>query len=106
MAITWRPATRIDIESSLVMLGRSLGDALVGSENAVDGWRHLINHPACTATVLEAMGAMGDDTIVGFGAAAIVSSSFADAEAQNPQPDINSRIIACIGSGGSVLATR
>jgi hypothetical protein len=43
--------------------------------------------------------------MVGFGASVLVSSEFADAELANPRPDINSRVIASIHSGRSVLAT-
>ena len=42
---------------------------------------------------------------VGFAASVFVSSEFAVAELANPRPDINSRVIASIHSGWSVLAT-
>jgi hypothetical protein len=43
--------------------------------------------------------------MVGFGASVLVSSEFADKELANPRPDINSRVMASIHSGRSVLAT-
>lgn len=106
MAITWRPATWADIEPSLLIQVKNRGDALVGPEASIDSWRQLLRNPFSTATVLESSPAIRGHRVIGFGAATLVSSSFADAELANPGPDINSRLIASIHSGHPVLATQ
>lgn len=106
MPITWRPATRIDLEPSLLIQPKSRGDALVDTNVAVDNWRSLLRYPFACATVLEASPAIGGHHLIGFGASVVVSPSFADAEIANPRPDINSRVIASIHSSRPVLATR
>ncbi|MCU1329690.1 MAG: hypothetical protein JWN34_5060 [Bryobacterales bacterium] len=106
MAILWRPATWPDIESTLPILVKQRGDSLVGAEAAEKGWRRLYVDPFSTATVIESSSPSGEHRIVGFGASAIVSSSFADAEILHPRPDINSRVIANIVWRRPVLATR
>src|SRR5438270_6541038 len=106
MAITWRPASCMDIEPSLLIQPKTRGDALVDAGAAVDSWRRLLRYPFATATVLEASPVIRAYRLIGFGASVVVSSSFADAEIANPKPDINSRVIASIHSGRPVLASR
>lgn len=106
MAITWRPATCIDIEPGLRIQLKNRGDALVGSEAAVESWKRLFRDPFSSMVVLESSPSIRGHRLVGFGAAVIVSPSFADAAIADPRPDINSRIIASIHSGQPVLATR
>lgn len=106
MAITWRPATCIDIEPGLRIQLKNRGDALVGSEAAVESWKRLFRDPFSSMIVLESSPPIRGHRLVGFGAAVIVSPSFADAAMADPRPDINSRIIASIHSGQPVLATR
>lgn len=106
MSITWRPATWVDVEASLLTQAKTRGDSLIGVEAAVNSWRQLLCDPSSTVTVLEASPMIQGHRLVGFGAAVLVSPSFADAELANPQPDINSRVIASIAAGKSVLATR
>lgn len=106
MAITWRPATCIDIDPGLRIQLKNRGDALVGSEAAVESWKRLFRDPFSSMSVLESSPTIRGHCLVGFGAAVIVSSSFANAAIVNPRPDINSRVIACIHSGQPVIATR
>jgi hypothetical protein len=61
--------------------------------------------PFFASAVLEANPPIGGYTRVGFGASVLVKASFTDAEIANPRPDINSRIVASIHSGRSVLLT-
>ena len=106
MPITWRPATWSDIEPSLSIQIKNRGDALVGVEAALDAWRHLVRDPFFASAVFEASPVIRGNRLVGFGASVLVSPAFANAEIGNPRPDINSRVIASIHSGESVLATR
>jgi hypothetical protein len=106
MPITWRPATWVDIKPGLSIQPKNRGEALVGAEAAIDAWRQIVRDPFFASAVLEASPIVRGYRLVGFGASVLVSRGFADAEIANPRPNINSRIIAGIHSGQSVLATR
>ena len=106
MPIIWRTATWRDIEESLSFHGAYKGDARVGSDAALRCWRDLVRDPFFASAALVADPAIRGYRLVGVGASVLVSRAFADAEIANPRPDINSRIIASIHSGRSVLATR
>ncbi len=107
MPITWRtPAAWPDIEPCLESQPRSRGDALVGREAAIKVWKRLYESPFFASTVLESRPATQGHCRVGVGTSVFVSTAFADAEMANPREDINSRIIASIHTGRSVLATR
>ena len=106
MPITWRPATWTDMEESLSFHKTYKGDAKVGADAALRCWRDLVRDPFFGSAALVAEPAIQGYRLVGLGASVLVSRAFADAEIANPRPDINSRIIASIHSGRSVLATR
>jgi hypothetical protein len=105
MPITSHPATMADIGRCLSIQPLYLGDALVGGRAAVDAWKHLARDGFSASNVLELTSLPLSDRIVGFGASVFLSSAFSSAELANPRPDINSRIIASVHSGRSVLAT-
>lgn len=105
MPITWRPATWNDIEPWLSIQPKYRGDALVGVQAALEAWKHVIRGRFFYSTVLESSSLPQSHRMVGFGTSVLVSSEFADAELANPCPDINSRVMASIHSGRSVLAT-
>jgi len=105
MPITWRPATWNDIEPGLSIQPKYRGDALVGVQAALEAWNHLIRDRFFNSGVFESSSLPQSQRMVGFAASVLVSSEFADAELANPRPDINSRVIASIHSGRSVLAT-
>jgi hypothetical protein len=106
MPITWRTATWGDIEEGLSFHERYRGDAVVGLAAAFHCWRDLVRDPFFASAALEAEPAIQGHRLVGVGASVLVSRAFANAEIANPRPDINSRVIASIYSGRSVLATR
>jgi hypothetical protein len=105
MPITWRPATWSDIEYGLSVQPRKWGNALVGPEAAIECWKQVVHNPFFASAFLEANPAIHGYRLIGFGCSVLVSPAFADAEIRNPRPDINSRIIASIHAGRSVLAT-
>lgn len=105
MPISWRPATWDDIEHCLSFQPKYRGDALVGVEAALEAWKDLIRDRFFYSGVFESSALPRSNRMIGFGASVLVSSAFADAELANPRPDINSRVIASIHSGRSVLAT-
>ncbi len=105
MPITWRPATWDDIEPGLSIQPIYRGDALVGVKAALEAWKLLIRDRFFSSCVLESSSLPQGRRIVGFGASVLISSEFADAELARPRADINSRVIARIHAGRSVLAT-
>ena len=105
MPITWRLATLNDIERGLSIQPKYRGDALVGVQAAVGAWKHLFRDRFFNSGVFESSSLPRSHRMVGFGASVLVSSEFAEAELADPRPNINSRVIASIHSGRSVLAT-
>src|SRR5271169_3700650 len=106
MSMTWRLATWDDIENGLTIQPKHWGDAKVGREAAVKAWKVLFRSPFFLSVALESSPAIQGHHMVGFGASVLVSKEFADAEIANPEPDINSRVIASIHSEHPVLATQ
>jgi hypothetical protein len=106
MPITWRAATWRDIEESLSFHETHRGVAQVGPDAALRCWRALVRDPFFASAALVAEPAIQGYRLIGIGASVLVSRAFADAEIARPRPDINSRIIASLHSGQSVLATR
>jgi hypothetical protein len=80
-----------------------IGDELVGRDPAVEIWKRLIRSRSFNCTVVEATRPPRGHRIVGFGAAVFVSPAFAETELSDPRPALNSRIIASIDSGRSVV---
>ena len=105
MPITWRPATWNDIEPGLSIQPKYRGDALVGVKAALESWKHVVRDRFFNSGVFESSSLPRSQRMVGFAASVLVSSAFAAAELANPRPDINSRVMASIHSGRSVLAT-
>jgi hypothetical protein len=105
MPITWRPAVWEDIEPGLSIESKYRGDALVGADAALEAWKHLVRDRFFNSCVLESSSRPRGNRMFGFGASVLISSEFADAELAHLRPDINSRVIASIHAGRSVLAT-
>ncbi|MBV8841474.1 MAG: hypothetical protein JO307_01575 [Bryobacterales bacterium] len=80
-----------------------IGDELVGRARAIEIWRSLVRSPSFSSTVIEAARPSAGHRIVGFGSGVFVSRAFALAELSDPRPGINSRILAGIDSGPSVI---
>jgi hypothetical protein len=69
-------------------------------------WKALLDEPAFLANVIESERPLAGHHIVACGMGVFVSEVFADREIDNPQPGLNSRIIAAIASGEHVLLSR
>ncbi len=106
MALVWRPAAWMDIEPGLAIQPKHRGDALVGTQAAIEVWKHLFHDPFFASAVLEVSPIIRGHSLVGFGASVFISAEFAGTEISNLRPDINSRLIAGIHAGRPVLATR
>lgn len=92
-----------DLIECLELNAARIGDELVGRAPAVEIWKRLIRSRSFNSTVIEAARPPQGHRIVGFGSAVFVSPAFAEAELSNPRPGLNSRIIASIDAGRSVV---
>ena len=105
--ITCRDLREADLPACMEIHHSSLGDEIVGRETALRIWKQLLRSPAFLAGVIEADSPANSFTnrrhLLGFGSSVFVSQEFVDRELVNPRPCINSRIIASVASGESVV---
>ena len=106
MPMGWRSILAADLLPCLALQPANRGEKLVGSDAALQVWTGLLRDPFFIAVAFESDPPIGGHSLIGFGASAFVSATFMDAELADPRPDINSRIIASVHSGQSVLLTR
>jgi hypothetical protein len=102
---SWRKARAVDLPECLKLHPAKNGAEIVGSARALNAWRQLFDMPYATRSALVERRRNGTTEIVGFGFAAFVKKSFADAEVRQPQPGLNARIIASVVNGKSAIAT-
>jgi hypothetical protein len=102
----WRPICAAGLSQCLEIQPACIGDALTGRDAALRIWRELLDTQALQGSVLESESPIGGHRIVGCGIGVFVDPAFADRELANPQPGLNSRIIASIASGNSVVLDR
>src|SRR5689334_20643156 len=102
----WRPISEADLSKCLDIQPECLGDQTVGRNSALRIWRALLDNPAFKANVIESERAIGGDKIVACGMGVFVTRAFADREIRSPRPGLNSRIIAGIAAGESVVLSR
>jgi hypothetical protein len=99
----WRPISEADLAKCLEIQPECLGDQIVGRSTALRVWRSLLDNPAFLANVIESERAISGHKIVACGMGVFVTKTFADRETTNPRPGVNSRIIAGVASGQSVV---
>jgi len=102
----WRPICEADLLTCLDIQPACLGDLIVGRSAALRAWKSLLDQSAFQANVIESERPLAGHKIVACGMGVFVSRAFADREIRSPRPGINSRIIAGIASGESVVLTR
>lgn len=102
----WRPFREADLSLCLEMQPACLGDQIVGRRVALHVWNDLMSNPSFQATVIESERPIAGHSIVGCGIGVFVAPAFADREIANPQPGLNSRIVAGVASGEPVLLQR
>ena len=102
---TWRKARASELDDCLALHPAKIGDETVGRVAALKAWRDLYDMRHAVRSVVVEKHSSGKAEIVGFGLSAFVKKAFADAEVRNPQPGLNSRIIASVANGSSVIAT-
>jgi hypothetical protein len=102
----WRPIRESDLSECLDIQPACLGDRIVGRSAALRVWKGLLDNPSFLANVIESERLLGGHKIVACGMGVFVTRAFADREIRNPQPGLNSRIIAGIASGESIVLSR
>ena len=102
----WRPIAEADLSECLEIQPACLGDQIVGRSTAVRVWKDLLDNPAFQANVIESERPLSGHRIVACGMGVFVTRTFSDREIRNPRPGINSRIIAAVVSGESVVLRR
>jgi len=102
----WRPITGADLITCLEIQPACLGDQLVGRTTALRVWKELLDDPSFLANVIESERPLAGHRIVACGMGVFVTKAFADREINSPRAGLNSRIIAGIASGESVVLNR
>src|SRR5215813_3274979 len=102
----WRPISESDVSECLNIQPACLGDQIVGRRTAIGVWKSLLDHPSFHANVIESERAIAGHKILACGMGVFVTKAFADGEIRNPRPGLNSRIIAGLASGESVVLSR
>ncbi len=102
----WRPIRQADLAACLDVQPACIGDRAVGREAALRVWKELLHSPAFQANVIESDRPIAGQTIVACGMGVFVERAFVDRELENPEPGLNSRIIASMVSGVSCVLDR
>jgi hypothetical protein len=102
----WRPIRAEDLPQCLDIEPACVGDALTGRAVAMRVWRDLLDGPALHGSVFLSDPPIGGHHIVGCGIGVFVDPAFADRELANPEPQLNSRIIAGAAFGAPVVLDR
>ena len=102
----WRPISETDLSKCLEIQPACLGDQIVGRSAALRVWETLLDDPSFLANVIETERAIAGHRIVACGMGVFVNKAFADEEIRNPRPGLNSRIIAAVASGESIVLSR
>ena len=102
----WRPLREADLSHCLETQPACLGDQIVGRRTALRTWKALLDHPSFQATVIESEVPIAGHKIVACGIGVFVTSAFADRETSDPRPGLNSRIVAAVAAGESILLSR
>jgi len=101
--LRWRDAVAADLELCLERQPDAWGDEIVGRARALDVWKDLLRSRSLISGVIETISPGGAPRILGFGSSVFVTPEFVDLEILNPRPGINSRIIAGVEAGKSVV---
>ena len=102
---SWRKTRASDLPECLRLHPGKNGAEGVGAGRALEAWQRIFEMRHAMRSAVVEMHSKGGVAIVGFGLAAFVKKSFADAEVENPRPGLNSRIIESVAAGDPVIAT-
>lgn len=106
LGVRWREALDADLEPCLRLQPHSWGHEIVGKALALAIWKELLRRRSLIAGVVEKAGQETGRPVLGFGSSVFVTPEFIEAETRNPSPGINSRIIASVSAGQSVILDR
>ena len=101
--MNWREVEEADLLDCLSIDPRVWGDEIVGRERALAAWKELTRTLSFNSAVIQAAGPDGVKQKLAFGSSVFVTAEFAKYELENPRPGVNSRVIASIVSGESVV---
>ena len=99
----WRPIREADLFSCLELQPACLGEQIVGRGVALRVWKAFLNDPSFHGTVIESEVPIAGHKLVGCGMGVFVTAAFADREVEEPRPGLNSRIIASVACGRTVV---
>jgi hypothetical protein len=102
----WRPISEADLSECLEIQPACMGDQMVGRSIALRVWKSFLQEPSFLANVIESERPIAGRRIVACGMGVFVTKAFADREIKAPQPGLNSRIIAAVAAGESILLSR
>lgn len=102
----WRPISEADLSECLAIQPACLGDQIAGRSTALRVWRELVDSASFLGNVIESERPVGGRRIVACGMGVFVSAAFADSEVGNPMPGLNSRIVAGVAAGESLVLSR
>ena len=102
-SMNWREVGEADLTECLNIEPRIWGDEIVGRKRALPVWKEWTRRRSFNSAVIEASTSQSANQKVAFGSSVFVTSEFATEELQNPRPGLNSRIIASVVSGESVV---
>src|SRR5262245_31448390 len=102
----WRPISEADLSECLEIQPECLGAQIVGRSAALRVWESFLDNPAFLANVIESERSLSGHKVVACGMGVFVSKTFADRELADPRPGLNSRIIAGVVSGESIVLSR
>src|SRR5215510_8828935 len=104
--MNWRPISESDLSECLNIQPACLGDQIVGRRTTLSVWQSLLDHPSFQANVIESDRPFAGHKILACGMGVFVTKEFVDKEIENPRSGLNSRIIAGIASGESIVLSR
>jgi hypothetical protein len=101
--MNWREVHEPDLAECLSIEPRVCGDELVGRECALTVWKQWTRTKSFNSAVIEAATPHSPNRKIAFGSSIFVTPEFANRELEHPQPGLNSRIIASVVNGESVV---
>src|SRR5262245_56776500 len=102
-ALSWREIRLADLPAALTIQPASLGHEIVGPVKAWEVWPGLFQNPSFHGIVIESDPPIAGHRIVAAGARVFVSPDLMSSEIADPHPGLNSRVIASLAQGESVL---
>jgi hypothetical protein len=101
--MNWRKVGEADLIECLSIEPRVWGDGIVGRERALPVWKEWTRTRSFNSAVVEAVTPLSANQKIAFGSSVFVTAEFATRELEDPRSGLNSRIIASVVAGESVV---